>query len=182
MDVRYEIVSGEDGGTGSAFCPPGHPNHEYSIHGFCGRRREADSIGSLQGFAESDEEGPVAEEARRIMAAAELRCSEEWQRHVYSYFGGSYAPEEGVREVARAVRSGPPELHLGYLLVKSYFPDHEPRLDLIEAGTRYYGTRECLKCGKRVQYEGKIDGWMPFRGPRLCTDGRAHAVPAPPSE
>jgi hypothetical protein len=49
----------------------------------------------------------------------------------------------------------PDEHHLGYLLVKQYFPDHEPRHDLIENPVSTTGT--CVHCGQGVQYEARKD-------------------------
>lgn len=51
----------------------------------------------------------------------------------------------------------PPERHLGYLCVKEYFPEHQPRLDLIADPGKGYGQYPCAKCRKTVQYEARED-------------------------
>ena len=51
----------------------------------------------------------------------------------------------------------PPEHHLGYLCVREYFPDHQPRLNLIADPGHGYGAGTCSKCGQRVQYEARHD-------------------------
>jgi hypothetical protein len=53
----------------------------------------------------------------------------------------------------------PPEQHLGYLCVRSYFPDHAPRLDLIADPGQGYGSYPCTKCGTPVQYEAREDAY-----------------------
>lgn len=58
-----------------------------------------------------------------------------------------------------APRSRPPaERHLAVLFIRQYFPGHQPRVRLIEnpAGNGY-GSYPCAKCGKRVQYEARVD-------------------------
>jgi hypothetical protein len=53
----------------------------------------------------------------------------------------------------------PAEHHLGYLCVRSYFPEHTPRLDLIADPGQGYGSYPCVKCGKPVQYEARVNGF-----------------------
>lgn len=67
-----------------------------------------------------------------------------------------------VCERVRATNPNPPEQidparHLAVLCVREYFPDHEPRLDLIDNPGKGYGAYPCTKCGERVQYEAKFD-------------------------
>lgn len=67
-----------------------------------------------------------------------------------------------VPERVRATNPNPPEpidpaRHLAVLCVRGYFPDHEPRLDLIEDPGKGYGMYPCTKCGQKVQYEAKFD-------------------------
>lgn len=50
-----------------------------------------------------------------------------------------------------------PARHLAVLCVQEYFPDHEPRLDLIENPGKGYDAQPCAKCGGKVQYEAKFD-------------------------
>lgn len=76
-----------------------------------------------------------------------------------------------------------PEHHLAYLLVREYFPDAEPRLDLIEHRPRG-GSRPCRKCGKTVQYEARFDDWAEFLSSggfhtgyrRECEQGGYHEI------
>jgi len=55
-----------------------------------------------------------------------------WEGYAYAYFRNSYSPDGKTREVSKAVRSGKPEHHLAYLLVKKCYPEAKPRLDLIK--------------------------------------------------
>lgn len=80
----------------------------------------------------------------------------------------------------------PAEHHLGYLLVKSYFPGHQPRTDLIaHPEACLYGTHPCAKCGERCQYEARKDAFcVAYRDGRwvydtTCPQGGEHEVPLP---
>ena len=80
----------------------------------------------------------------------------------------------------------PPEHHLGYLMVKSYFPGHQPRTDLIaHPEACLYGTHPCVKCGERCQYEARKDAFcVAYRDGRwvydtTCPKGGEHEVPLP---
>ena len=69
-----------------------------------------------------------------------------------------------------------PERHSAVAAVREYFPDHEPRLDLIANPKPTAGL--CEKCGKQVQYEAKLRKLV--TGTRWpynteCTDGGDHA-------
>jgi hypothetical protein len=74
----------------------------------------------------------------------------------------------------------PPEHHLGYLCVKSYFPDHAARLDLIADPGQGYGSYPCVKCGTAVQYEAREDAYaevlpgMRWRVSTECPAGGTH--------
>lgn len=158
-------------GMGSFLCPPGHPNHVYVVEGFWerapgttpnprARKNGPDMCSSLDGLLGDDGSGvprSIRDQARRIMDSAQLVCSPAWVAMVYGYFRNSYAPESGDRDVSKSVRTGPPELHLGYLTVHQYFPEHQPDLALIADPGKGYGSWPCAKCGERVQYEARAD-------------------------
>jgi hypothetical protein len=194
----YKIVN--DGqGSGGFLCPPGHPNHLYTVEGYYGGRVKPvngpDLIAGL-GYLIADEYHDVPPElrarARKIMRDAELTCSEAWVRYVYGYFRNSYSPDGVNRNVSDAISSSrlhcacgrefwreaelerhldgtgpshykvtvplpPAGHHLGYLCVREYFPEHEPRLDLIADPGDGYGAHPCAKCGQLVQYEARKD-------------------------
>jgi len=95
-------------------------------------------------------------------------------------------PEAAPGPHYRVKPAYPPERHLGYLMVKSYFPEHEPRLDLIADPGRT-GSWPCDKCGQRVQYEARKDTWcvvtsgMRWTYDPDCPEGGHHEVaPAAP--
>lgn len=163
MESKALYVISKDGqGSGGFLSPPGHPNHEYVVYGYYKGRKKAepDSISGI-GFLISNEYGDVSEavqaRAVKIMADAQLVCSERWVRSVYGYFRNSYAPYNGSRNVSDAVGAGPAGRHLGYLMVHQYFPEHEPREDLIADPGKGYGSYPCAKCGQTVQYEARVD-------------------------
>jgi hypothetical protein len=173
-------------------CPPGHPNHEYVLQSFIGPGcRVALSWQPITAALEPGFDGSadVTEEARRILDAAPLACSELWVRSVYGYFRSMYAPESGTRDVSEAVcdpvNELPAERHLAVLCIREYFPDHEPRTELIRApGYSYgYGMWPCVKCDTPVQYAARRDALcvVTVRGSVWCYDaecaeGGSHAL------
>jgi hypothetical protein len=78
------------------------------------------------------------------------------------------------------------EHHLGYLCVRKYFPDHEPRLDLIADPGQGYGSWPCAKCGRRVQYEARVDALaevisgMRWQYITECPEGGQHELSGQP--
>jgi hypothetical protein len=71
--------------------------------------------------------------------------------------GNLFVPERVRATVPVKVEPIDPERHLAVLCIREYFPDHEPRLDLIVDPGKGYGSWPCTKCGERVQYEAKFD-------------------------
>lgn len=175
---HYRIYPGS---SGSFLCPPGHPSHRWEVRGATSYAKldtDPNYIGSLDHVA-SDESMPagIRKSAQKRLDEAQLVCSELWQRYVYSYFRNCYSPDGVDRNVQRIIDSGPPEHHLGYLMVKQYFPEAQPRLDLIADSTGGYGTAACTKCGKRLQYEGKVDAFAEAITARLvCPNGGHHTT------
>lgn len=164
----YKIMSGDKGGSGSFLCPPGHPRHHYSLWEYeSPRHRHEIGIGAIDNALAPEADASPALRARvqKIMDEAVLVPSEMWIRSVYGYFRYSYAPEDMDRNVSRAITHNPaenpvpitPERHLAVLCVREYFPDHEPRLDLIDDPGNGYGGGACVKCGDKVQYEERVD-------------------------
>ena len=64
-----------------------------------------------------------------------------WERDQYAYKSNCYSPDGTTRAVDKCIidpdREQPPEHHLAYLAVKEYYPEAEPRLDLIETPPIY---------------------------------------------
>lgn len=173
------------GSAGGFLDPPGHPHHRYSVNVYDGGRvkQEPDAMMSVQGAAD-DESLPekARARARRLLEDATLIESELWVRNVYGYFRSMFVPEDGDRDVRSLItdstNSLPAERHAAVAMIRTHFPDHEPRTDLI-ADTRYcYGSYACVHCGERVQYDASIDALSVFdRHDATCADGRAHAWP-----
>jgi hypothetical protein len=120
----------------------------------------------------------------KLYADSALVHSELWVRTVYGYFRNCYAPESGSRNVADCIiikaddDEPPPERHLGYLMVKEYFPDAEPRLDLIADSSGGYGSQPCAKCGVTLQYEARVDAFAEaITAKRDCPKGGVHERP-----
>ena len=76
-------------------------------------------------------------------------------------------------------------MHGAVALIREYFPEHAPRLDLIADPGHGYGEWLCDKCGERVQYEARLDALAkPIRSPSFgptkykteCSKGGAHEV------
>ncbi len=175
---RMRVVAG----SGSSFlCPPGHPMLTHHIAD--GPARNPSLIAGLD-YALKNEYNDVPATVRaqvaEMYAESHLVRSELWERMVYGYFRNCYAPEDGDRNVSKAIIPRgdepipPAERHLAYLTVREHFPDAEPRTDLIESGGDY-GTKPCAKCGKTLQYEAKVDAYAEaITAARECPSGGLH--------
>ncbi len=157
--------------------------------------------------AADDEAVPaeIRRQAAELLENAKLVRSERWERNVYGYFRNTYSPDGTDRNLGRSLTVGMkwyvdkgseyeslnrsdevlraddprvvPESHMGYLLVKRYFPDAEPRLDLIADAQGGYGQKPCLKCGTALQYEARVDGFAePITCHMACPKGGGHEV------
>lgn len=149
----------------------------------------------------------IVRQARHLLRSAQLVRSELWERYVYSYFRNSYSADGINRNADRLLIVGMawhvdkgsrysslnrsdeklraddprviPEHHAAYLLVKSYFPEADPRLDLIADASGGYGQKTCAKCGKSLQYEAKVDAFAEAITARLdCPNGGMHSIEA----
>lgn len=168
-------ISDDGIGIGGFLCPPGHWNHRYKLwYGLV--RDRAIHLETLD--YEEDLPTHIANQIAKIKSDARLVCSEKWLRHFYQYYQYAYAPASGSRNVNACVidrtNSLPPTRHLGYLMVRQFFPDHEVRMDLIAGDFRGYNQHPCRHCGKRVQYEARIDAYQPFAGNVSCIVGMEH--------
>lgn len=174
-------------GAGGFLCPPGHPNLTHSV-------TSQHSMMSLETAAE-DESVPteIRQRAQKILDAAQLIESDLWVMHTYSYFRNCYSPDGVDRSTQNCLIIGQPrysaseepvqaddprvapEHHLGYLMVKKYFPEHEVRLDLLDSSAGY-GSRPCRKCGTTLQYEAKVDRFAEAITCKLdCKEGGEHS-------
>lgn len=161
--TRYWKIKDTSGSAGF-LCPPGHYNHTHSAWEYSGPRGTREqSITSIDYLLtdEADASEDIKRRVREIIDRSELKESELWIRHVYAYFKSMYLPESGSRNAADLVQdpSRGPENHAAVSMIRQYFPDHQPRLDLIQKPGRGYGNYPCDKCGERVQYEAKLDAW-----------------------
>lgn len=183
MSEHVVFKSGNDGGTDSFLCPPGHPNLKYSVWVYQSKRhRNEMAIMAVTGAAECEWLPQSARnQAQRLLDKAELKCSELYVRHAYGYFRTMYVPESGSRDVSGLIsdpsNSLPAERHAAVAMIREYFPDHAPRVDLIADCSYCYGTYECAKCGQSVQYEARFDALAKFdQGPE-CPSGGGHEWP-----
>ncbi|MFK0015707.1 hypothetical protein [Streptomyces sp. NPDC091027] len=100
--------------------------------------------------------------------------------------------EKHAGRIVANVRDVPPlmdpERHSAVRCIREYFPQHKPRVELIENPEKGYGSWPCSKCGKRVQYEARYDKYA-FVTSRIdgrgmthwsygleCTNGEPHDV------
>jgi hypothetical protein len=160
------------GSMGSFLCPPGHPMLFHHIEH--GKKDDPNlMVGLDYALDESniDVSNTLRARVRKMYDDAELVNSELWQRSVYGYFKNCYSPDGVDRNVSKCVIDNtdtrPPEHHLAYLTVRRYFPDAQPRVDLI-ASRGDYGSKVCLDCGKTVQYEAQVDGFTTAINPTSC--------------
>lgn len=148
----YKIVPG---GAGGFLCPPGHPNHTQHLEGKeSPRHRNLMFSGSLDHALTDEFDGSdfTRDQVRKIMDAATLVESELWIRSVYGYFRTAYAPEDGSRNVSKAVYHDPAEIAVNEVkgrLAKGYAdPDYVSTLPLGEENYRD-GSRRPLRAARR---------------------------------
>ena len=107
MSRFYRI---KDGSPGSFLCPPGHPRHTLSLWEYeSPRHRNEIGIGAIDNAlsVKADASPELRARVQKIMDDAVLVPSEAWIRSVYAYFRDSYAPEDGDRNVSRAITHNP---------------------------------------------------------------------------
>lgn len=141
--TNYYLV---DSGMGGFLNPPGHPEHDYSIHGFRGGH-EVEST-CLTRCLDDYYRGAVRGSAKGLLKRWEKNRPaippREWMIEVYKYFKHCYSKDGINRDVDSCVTYGKfwdnaeqeqhenPYHHLGYMFVKSFYPVHEPDLELIK--------------------------------------------------
>jgi hypothetical protein len=52
-----------------------------------------------------------------------------WQIHAYCYFKNCYSLDGDERNVDKMVNFGPDQFHLGYLMIRKYYPEAEPHVE-----------------------------------------------------
>jgi hypothetical protein len=118
-----------EGGMGNFLAPPGHASHFYHVQE---RGRDGNGETALEyALTQSWIPETIKSEIRTLLAKHPGEYSQDWERQVYSHYKGCYSPDGVNRNVSSLIKDGPPEYSLSYLLIKSYFPDAKPRLDLI---------------------------------------------------
>lgn len=156
----------EDGhGLGAFMLPPGHPALTYVVHTdpFDSHRNH---MGLLHAASPDSLVPPhVRRKAQRMIAAAfadgAAHASELWLRHVYGYYATMYRGAEEGKFIQDPVCLLADEGHAAVVYIRTLFPDHQPRRDLIEHGRdksmRLYGSYPCVHCDGRVQYDACRD-------------------------
>ena len=151
-------------GAGGFMSPPGDAVHVWRVDVHTSNRRNARNTGiySLDSIvSESWVPAPVRERAAKLLAEAKREPSEMWIRSVYGYWRNMWSPD-GVTRDAGKLSVGRPDgapldWHGAVMHIRQWFPDHEPREDLIADPGKGYGAFPCTKCGERVQYEARFD-------------------------
>src|SRR5687768_7164894 len=142
-------ITADGQGMGGFLCPPGHPNHVYVVwEGYFRSMARARTLMALDSCVKEEwVSASIRQRAQNLINQAQLTSSELWLRHTYGYMGGMYWPQgveprSAMDMVAIPARDGDPERHGAVVHIRKYFPDHEPRIDLITAGAdvRLYGS------------------------------------------
>jgi hypothetical protein len=133
---KFRIVAGS---MSSFLDPPGSPQREYHVVERYANGKEASSLSLLHAIDQDYVPAEIKAEIALLYAAAEMEPTEEWLSQVYGYFKNCYSPDGKDRSVANAriIDSDsrlPIETSLAVMHVRSFFPDHEPREDLLTAG------------------------------------------------
>lgn len=146
-------------GMGSFLDPPNSPQAEYEVLGWYSahRTREPDCSMSLEAaLADPDVPEGMKRRIRELFTNADMQPTEEWLSQVYGYFKNCYSPDGEDRNVSNCLivtpdpdggyklgtfgRDGhvdeppPIETSLAVMHVRKWFPDHEPRPDLLVSG------------------------------------------------
>ncbi len=129
-------------GMGNAFNPPGHAEHNYSLKEIeRGREVGFSSLSYAAGPETTWVPQDVKERCRKLLADNPGNFTDAWERECYAYWRNCYSPDGIDRNVSNLVisRDGslPPERHAAFLHVKSFFPEANPRLDLIQNPPAY---------------------------------------------
>lgn len=162
MAEVYKIVKNGQGLAGF-MNPPGDPAHIYVIESYSSNRHNTQHTGSYS-ISTDDAWIPQAirNQARDVLTESQPIASELWMRNVYGYFHGMWTPN-GVKWsnvdqlVSKRPDGAPLDWHAAVVHIRRWFPDHEPRADMIADPGKGYGTWPCTKCGQRVQYEPRLD-------------------------
>lgn len=140
---NYYLVSS---GMGGFLNPPGHPEHAYSIVE-CRGGHEVGSYSLSSAAKESYLPARVKGTARGVLKRWNPGVPDEsWLASVYNYFRHCYSRDGIGRNInnnetvtygkfwgnAELEQYENPAHHLGYLHVKSFYPDHTPDLKRIQ--------------------------------------------------
>jgi hypothetical protein len=140
MNTTYIIDSTH--GAGGFLNPPQHAEHNYSIIGK-ERGREVESMSLSYAVTAEYVPAHIRQRAQEILEQNPGVITEEWIISTYKYFGHTYSPDGIERNVSKAIYYGKfwgnadkekdanPEHHLAYLFIKTFDPNHTPRLDLM---------------------------------------------------
>ena len=139
---NYYLVNS---GMGGFLNPPSHPEHTYSIQEFRGGH-ECGSYSLSAAASEMYLPAQVRGTAKGVLKRWKAGTPDSaWVHSVYNYFRHCYSKDGVSTNVnngstitfgkfwgnAEQEADMPPTHHLGYLYVKSFYPDHEPDLNLI---------------------------------------------------
>lgn len=127
-------------GMGGFLNPPNDAEHTWSVQ---------DGYGSNAGFialryaltCDWITEATKIEVRRKLEDNPPV-WSAEWEQQVYAYFRNCYSPDGIERNVGRCVvikgeESKPAEWHLGFMLIREFFPSAKPNLELISSSGKW---------------------------------------------
>lgn len=136
---RFVIVAGS--GMGGFLDPPGSLSHNYHVEEYRGSR-SSDAEGAMSlnsALRDSWVPAGIKHEIRRLQATEHKQITEDWLESVYRHFQRCYSPDGETRNVSECLIVEPdsedlPPInwHLAVMFVRSHFPDHEPREDLLD--------------------------------------------------
>lgn len=176
-------------GYGSFLVPPGHPDHLYEVRDGRGGDHHVCTISYAATHNVSSSErvsARIRQQARLLLADVKPVWSELWCRCIYGYFKNCYLGPDGETDAGKLLVKPAdvlpfdlytPDRHAATAYIRRYFPDHQPRLDLIANPGKGYGRYPCLFCHQIVQYEERADGHVTSRhASPSCPIGGRHLV------
>ncbi|MEK5036158.1 hypothetical protein MKY96_32435, partial [Paenibacillus sp. FSL R7-0302] len=129
--TKFVIVNS---GAAGFLNPPGHAEHNYSVRELSRNNKEISSESLSSALINDSIPEDIKNRAKMLLERFPGDFTEEWEHSVYNYFRCAYSPDGVNRNVNDCFfqKDGNPEHHLGYLFIKSFYPDYEPNLYLIE--------------------------------------------------
>jgi len=146
--------------TGSFLSPPNHPSHKYGYAAGVEHGQGYQEYGSIDHLHEEAQKKNLQEvlaitnrifdEWKQNKLPEDHQAVQQWEAYVYAYFKNCYSRDGIERDTNKQIivekqpnnwtknypetwttKPQPPEHHLAVLAIRENYPEHKPRVDLI---------------------------------------------------